>query len=116
MLATVTNTSGFNINYPEQGGYGRSPDAVGGSFAYALPYPFNGYDYQGGSSLGALAPGNHFTLGMHPEDWYHKDVPWQPQEPRTQWQQLVNAGIVSMSFATQTGVTDLVELFDIAVG
>lgn len=94
MIMTVTNVSGRIINTPATGGYGVSPDAVGGAIADPLPYPAD--------KSGPLAIGGHFDLPMHSEDMQYKAVPWLPMEVSRLWQQLVNAKIVTISFAADS--------------
>lgn len=91
MDMTVTNLLTVAINTPAVGGSGVSPDAVGGTKKYALPYPF--------SSAGPIAPGATLTLPVHVEDFRYKSVPWLPLEPSREWQMLIQAKVVSVSFA-----------------
>ena len=108
MLVTVTNTSGGTINNLITGGSGLSSDAVGGSKNKPLPYPFG--------HIGSLANGGTKQLPMHPADWHYKSVPWLPMEPATEWNQLVQAGVVTLTVADQAGVKDSEELYQIQVG
>lgn len=99
MKMTITNTTlssgshglGFAINTPDTGLAGVSADAVGGNKIYPLPYPF--------SHVGPIAIGATATQVVHVEDMRHKSVPWLPLEPSREWQMLVQAGIVSVSFS-----------------
>lgn len=108
MLVTLTNSSGVTINTPATGGYGISADAVGGTITKPLPYPF--------SHIGPLINGGTKQLQMHPADWHRKSVPWLPQDPATEWNQLVQDGTVSLAVALQSGVRDSEEKFQIVVG
>lgn len=111
MLVTVTNTSGGTINTPASGGYGISADAVGGTISNPLPYPF--------AHIGPMAsagPTATKQLPMHPADWHRKSVPWVPQDPATEWNQLVQAGKVTLAVADQAGVRDSEEKYLIEVG
>lgn len=108
MLVTVTNTSGVTINTPEIGGYGRSPDAVGGAISKPLPFPF--------SHIGPLVNGGSKQLPMHPADWHTTRVPWVPQKPLTEWNSLVQAGVCTLTIADQVGVKDLEEKMIIELG
>lgn len=111
MLVTITNTSGVVINTPITGGFGVSADAVGGSKSNPLPYPF--------AHIGPMAtsgPTNTKQLPMHPGDWHYKSVPWLPQDPATEWNQLVQRGIVTLTVADQAGVRDSEEKYQIEVG
>lgn len=53
---------------------------------------------------------------MHPADWRYKPVPWLPMEPASEWNQLVQAGVVTLTVADQAGVRDSEEKFMIEVG
>ena len=55
-------------------------------------------------------------LPMHPADWHRKSVPWVPQDPATEWNQLVQAGKVTLAVADQAGVRDSEEKYLIEVG
>jgi len=90
-ITNTTKAAGFAINTPDVGGGGLSPDAQGGNVLYKLPYPF--------SHIGALAAGAAKTLPVHVEDMRFKSVPWLPLEPSREWQMLIQAGIVSVSFS-----------------
>lgn len=96
-VTNITNTSGsiyypgFTINTPTVGGSGLSSDAVGGTISYPLPYPFN--------TAGPLAAGAAVVQTLHTEDLQNKSVPWLPLTPSTEWQMLVQAGIVTVSFS-----------------
>lgn len=90
MQMTVTNLLAVTINTPVTGGNGVSPDAVGGSVFKALPYPFN--------ASGPLAAGASRTLPVQSADFQHKSVPWLPLTPSNEWQALVQAGVVSVTF------------------
>lgn len=113
MLTTVTNTSGATINGLDslttdigQGGPAVLT-ATGGARRTPLPYPFG--------HIGALANGGTKQLPMHPRDWRHKDVPYMPHEAGQEWQQLVQRGIVTLSYAAQTGRRDEEELFTASI-
>lgn len=108
MLVTVTNTSGGTLNALESGGSGVSPDAVGGNVSKPLPYPF--------SHIGSLAAAGSKQLPMHPADWHHKSIPSLPHTPATLWNQMVQAGQVTLTVADQAGVRDSEEKFLIEVG
>jgi hypothetical protein len=97
MLMTVTNATTRTINKPDfYLGYPGVPgvtSAVGGNVTDALPHPFG--------HIGPLASGANLQLPVHPRDWRYKAVPWLPQEPGEQWNQLVKSGIVTLAFATE---------------
>lgn len=96
-ITNITNTAGsiyfpgFTINTPTVGGSGVSPDAVGGSITYPLPYPAN--------KAGPLAAGASVVVTLHTEDFQNKSVPWLPLTPSTEWQMLVQKGIVTVAFS-----------------
>jgi hypothetical protein len=108
VLVTVTNVSAATINNLITGGSGVSSDAVGGSKNNPLPYPF--------AHIGPLAASGTKQLPMHPGDWHYKPVPWLPLDPATEWNQLVQRTIVTLTVADQTGVRDSEEKYQIEVG
>lgn len=96
MLVTVQNTAGRSINVTETltGGTGTSAlSAVGGNITDPLPYPFR--------HIGTLADTATKQLPMHDRDWRYKAVPGLPQEPSIEWQQLVQAGIVTLTLGAE---------------
>jgi hypothetical protein len=118
MLVTVTNfTSNAGSPGPSRtinkldtltGGTGVSAlSAVGGAKTDPLPYPF--------AHIGELAAAATKQLPMHPADWRYKAVPWLPEEPSTEWNKLVQGGVVTLTVAAQTDRTDSEELFITAV-
>jgi hypothetical protein len=110
MLMTITNTSGRTINTPDQITGGVGPAALlaeGGNVTDPLPYPFG--------HIGPLADSATKQLPMHNRDWRYKGVPWQPMEPSKEWQQLVQAGVVTMTVATETANRDEEEIYIDAV-
>jgi hypothetical protein len=118
MLTTVTNTTNTvglpsrTINdldaYTTLGVGPSQTTAVGGARKDALPYPFG--------HIGALVAGGTKQLPMHPRDWRHRDViVGSPMDSGEQWQQMVQAGTVSLTFAAQTARRDAEELFMTAV-
>lgn len=115
-VTNVTNTVGLpsrTINgldtYTTLGqGIVAITSATGGARKDGLPYPF--------AHVGAIAAAGTKQLPMHPRDWRHRDVAiGSPFEAGEEWQQLVNAGTVTLTFATQTGRRDSEELFITAV-
>lgn len=85
---------GVTINTPDTGLAGVSADAVGGNKLYPLPYPF--------AHIGPLAAGATKTLPIHVKDFARMSVPWLPLSPSTEWQMLVQKGIVTITFSEQT--------------
>lgn len=112
MLTTVTNTSGGDIN-DLQTRTGAIPGpasllAVGGQRNNPLPYPFG--------HIGTLADTASEQLPMHPRDWRYEAMQCKDGfEPSLQWQQLVQAGTVTLAYAAETNRTDEEELFVNAV-
>jgi len=110
VLLTVTNDSGRTINGLDSitGGTGSSALlATGGARKDPLPYPFG--------HIGELADAASKQLPMHVRDWRYKSVPWLPQEPSIEWQQLVQAGVVSLAVASETNQVDEENIFVNAV-
>jgi hypothetical protein len=110
MLVTVTNTSGRALNGLDTITGGTGPAsllAVGGARKDPLPYPFG--------HIGELAIAAAKVLPMHTRDWRYKSVPWLPQEPSIEWQQLVQAGVVTLGVATETDAVDEEDIFVDAV-
>jgi hypothetical protein len=118
VLTTITNTTSTvglpsrTINgldtYVTLGVGVAQLTATGGARKDILPYPF--------AHIGALAAAATKQLPMHPRDWRHRDVfVGSPMDAGEEWQALVNAGTVSMTFASQTGRRDSEELFLAAV-
>lgn len=101
MLMQVTNSSGRAINVLETMTGGVGPSALyaqGGNVTDPLPYPF--------AHVGTLAIGAAVELPVHVRDWRYKSVPWLPMEPSTEWQHLVQAGIVSLLISGEVGDRD----------
>lgn len=107
-IMSVTNTSGGVMNALASGGYGSSPDAVGGVIANPLPYPFN--------KSASLANGATRALPMHQTDLHTKPTPAFPMEPVAEWNQLVQAGKVTVSFAKEATSTDVDEALVLVLG
>ena len=106
MLVTVKNVSGVTMNDLEAitGGTGPSAvNAVGGNRLRPLPYPFG--------HIGALTDTSTKQLPMHPADWTFKIVPSIPMQPREEWNNLVQAGKVTLTVVAQNGRRDQFELF-----
>lgn len=98
-ILEITNDSGITLNALQSGGFGISPDAVGGNVANPLPYPFN--------ANGELADGDSLTLGINLHDLTSRQQMQQPELPVQEWDMLVNKGWLSLSWtATQLGVED----------
>ena len=94
----VTNESSVTLNAPQMGGYGVSPDAVGGNVSNPLPYPFN--------RNGSIAAGDTKTLGINTRDFTTRELMCQPELPIQEWDMLLQAGTISVVFA-DAGFIDL---------
>lgn len=101
-LLTVQNETSRVLNRPEVGGSGVSPDAVGGNVLDPLPFPFN--------ANGTLAangdPGDSKQLGIHARDLSVRTQAQQPMIPADEWAALVQAGVVSLTFAADAQSLD----------
>ncbi len=106
MLVTVTNTSGAAMNgaatYTSGSGT-ATVLATGGARSNPLPFPFG--------HIGELAASGTKQLPVHPRDFRYKPVPWVSMEPGEEWNQLVQAGKVTLAFASQATRNDVEELF-----
>lgn len=94
---TVTNlqASAMNALAEDEGGSG----AVGGARVDPLPYPFSHVELE--ASGGADAA----TLSVHPRDWRYKGnmAGHGTLEAGEEWNMLVQAGKVSLSFSQADG-------------
>ena len=100
MIVTVTNTSGATLNAlaVHDGGSG----ATGGARKDPLPYPFG--------HIGSLADGASKSLPMHTADWL-RPVHQSTLSPREEWNQLVQAGKVTLAVAAQADAQDAQDAF-----
>ena len=113
MLVTVTNTAGVAINVPVTGEDGVS--LPGGEHpteathrSNPLPFPF--------SHIGTLAIAGTKQLPMHPSDWrYSRSQMARGTKVQQQWNQLVQAGICTLTIAAEAVRRDSEELFMTAV-
>jgi hypothetical protein len=107
MLVTVTNESAATINTLQT----NSGGATGGVRENALPYPFGW--------IGDLAAAATKQLTMHPGDLYYRSsIHGSPQMAWEKFQQMIQAGTISVAIADQGsagGVRALDELFFIEV-
>ena len=108
MLCTVTNLTlnilnDFDTITSPVGFSGPSSLlAVGGSRKRPLPYPF---------SHVVLAASGAKELAMNQMDWNHRSV-YGMANPSVEWNQLIQAGTVSMGFAAQTDIQSGQDLSD----
>lgn len=106
-LLEVRNDSGRILNRLEVGGNGVSPDAVGGNVLDPLPYPFN--------ANGPLAASAYRELGVHARDFSVRPQAQQPMMPADEWNQMVQAGLVSLSFTADARSFDPEDLLGAAL-
>ena len=118
MLVTVTNLLARAINAADtvdttlSGTMGVAGlIATGGAKTDPLPYPFDQVD-----SLAATGdPGDDVERAMHVGDFRRVHVYWRALDPNDEWNQLVQAGTVSLAFAAESGRVDSEEEFDLAI-
>src|SRR5690348_14251431 len=103
---TVTNASAsITLNdFDVYQGYTGGPtvNAVGGARKYPLPYPFKHI---------VLAPSASKQLPVHPAD-FRKNGPvmfWETFSPADEWNNAVQSGLVTVTFASETGRRDTEE-------
>jgi hypothetical protein len=107
MLIQVTNLKSYAINAPDV-----YAGAVGGNVVNGLPHPFGwiGPMAKNGDS------GYQKTLAMLPSDLGKREaVNGSAQTAGEKWQQLVQAGVVSLTYTAQTDTTSVEEKFVHAV-
>ena len=93
-VATVTNSSGLVLNALQSGGYGISPDAVGGNVERPVPFPFG--------SNGSYAVGASKTLAVRERDLSVRPQAQQPMLPADELNNYVQRGWLTISFAAET--------------
>jgi len=118
MLVTVENQLSTRINYLEEintaqylPGNPAGLVATGGNVVQPLPFPF---DQVGELAANGLA-GDDVQRAMHPSDFRRQHNLHKPMEPREEWNQIIQAGIVTFVIASETGFTDTEETFIAAV-
>lgn len=110
MLVTVTNTSGRAINVPAVGEDGVA--LPGGNHPAEathrtdpLPYPFD--------LIGTLAIAGTKQLPMHHRDWrYSRSQMARGLPVSEKWNQIVQAGVVTLTYAAQANLRDEEDLFE----
>jgi len=117
MLVTVENQLAVSINDPAVGEDGVA--LPGGNHpeeathrTYPLPYPFDlvGVLTENGGSRDSV------QLPMHHRDWrYSRSQMARGMPVSEKWNQLVQAGVVTMAYAAQTTLRDEEDLFEDAV-
>jgi|WetSurMetagenome_2_1015567.scaffolds.fasta_scaffold30888_3 hypothetical protein len=112
MIITLTNVSGHSINYPAVGEDGVA--LPGGNHpeeathrVYPLPYPF--------SHVGTIVNGGTKVFGMHSRDWRYSRSQMQGLGVSEKWNQLVQAGMVTLGLGAQANKRDSEELFEHSV-
>jgi len=117
MIVTVTNQLAVPINDPAVGEDGV---AVGGGNhpsetthrTYPLPYPADlvGVLTESGGARDAV------DIAMHHRDWrYSRSQMARGLPVSEKWNQMVQAGVVTMAYAAQTDLRDEEDLFEDAV-
>lgn len=117
MLATVTNTSGGDLNsnvvedLTEVDGVSMGASGaiyVGGAISDPLPFPFG--------HIGTLADTAASILPMHPADFRRQeDAVIESISPRRLWLGMLQSGKVTLGQAQEVNRTDAEELFLTAV-
>jgi len=117
MLVTVENQLAVIINTPALGEDGvalpggNHPDEATHR-TYPLPYPF---DLAGALAING-ASGDSIQLPMHPRDMrYSRSQMARGLPVSEEWNQLVQAGVVTFAIAAQTNRRDVEELYTTAV-
>jgi hypothetical protein len=116
MLVTVENQTARIINTPDvinNNLTGGPADllATGGNVTDPLPYPF---DLVGPLAANG-ASGDDVQRAMHPRDFRRQHVMNRALEPAVEWNQIIQAGVVTFAIAAETAATDTEELFVAAV-
>ena len=93
MLMSVTNLQSAEMNGLDTylsgvQGTPSSMAATGGARKDPLPYPFN--------RSGAIAAGATKTLPVRSRDFVRQNTPFEPLAPADEWQQLIQAGKISV--------------------
>ncbi len=71
--------------------------ATGGNRTNPLPYPF---------SHAVILPTESLELPMNVRDWRYIPITGLGQEPGEKWNALVQSGLVSLSFSSQSDTVD----------
>ena len=96
MMLKVRNLTSAAIGGSIVGGSGISPDAFGGSKFKPLPYPFAHVTLAANTGGGEGA--DTVSLPIHVGDFQYKSVPWLPLAPSAEWQDLVQKGVIALTF------------------
>jgi hypothetical protein len=111
MLMTVANLTAKRLNVLDEITGGEGPakiTATGGARVRPLPYPFNHIILEVAGDAGNL---DEKQLPVRPRDWNYRQPSGLPHLPSEEWNALVQAGTVSITFAAETGRRDQEELF-----
>jgi hypothetical protein len=108
MIGTLTNLSAVNtlnaLDTQTVGVFGPAQsNAVGGGVKYPLPHPF--------SRNGSVAPSGTKVLSVHPQDFRWQPTMGSNPEPRDALNGLIQAGVISLSFAAETPIRETEEKF-----
>jgi hypothetical protein len=110
MLMTVTNLTSNQLNYPDYYiGYPGVPpvtNAIGGNLVNPVPFPFDWVQPFTANGVGVPdgVPGTTYQvqLPVHYPDLGYTDPLFGPLKVATLWDQLIQAGTVSVAFAAET--------------
>lgn len=109
MLMQVTNLTSSQLNYLDSYlGYVGVPGvstAVGGSRVSPVPYPFDWYVFPANGTTGYNP-----TFSAHERDMRHKQNMWSGWEAGEQWNALVQAGTVSITWSAESTSRDTEDL------
>ena len=103
MIATLTNSSGGNINVAAVAEDGASTGGGHLGVAYAthrtnaLPFPF---DAQG---TGTLANTGTVVIGIRPESWRRQN-PASALSPASKLNAMIQEGKITISYGAETGI------------
>jgi hypothetical protein len=109
MLMQVTNLTAAQLNYLDSYlGYVGVPGvttAIGGNKVSPVPYPFDWYTFPANGTTGYNP-----TFSVHERDMQHKANMWTGHSAGEQWNALVQAGTVSITFSAEATSRDTEDL------
>jgi hypothetical protein len=112
MNMQVTNLLAVQLNYLDYYlGYPGVPGvtaAVGGNRVNPVPYPFDWYVFPANGTTGYNP-----TFPSHLGDLIWQKTPtFSPHKPYEAWNQLIQAGTVSVTVTTETGTREFFDYYD----
>jgi len=117
MIITVTNQLAVEINKPEVGEDGVA--LPGGNHPEEATHRSNPLPYPAGPYVGTLdangGANDAVDIAMNPRDWRYSRSQMRGLPVSEQWNQIVQAGVVTFAIAAQTDVRDVEELYVAAV-